>query len=75
MRISKQNCSLLLNHEIDYCYECTEYLCCRLIHQDEQFRKNYNYSLIESLNIIKENGDEIFLDKEKNGNECKSAEA
>jgi hypothetical protein len=67
----KKNCSLLLNNEIDYCYECTEYPCRRLKHLDERYRKNYNYSLIECLNIIKENGDEFFLDKEKKENECK----
>lgn len=67
----KKNCSLLLNNEINYCYECTKYPCHRLKHLDERYRKNYNYSLIENLNIIKKNGDEFFLYKENKANECK----
>ena len=51
-----KNCQRLKDSNLNYCYECIDYPCDRIKHLDKRYRKNYSYSMIDSLNDIKING-------------------
>jgi hypothetical protein len=66
----KKDCSLLLNGEIKYCYECRDFPCDRLEKLDKRYRERYRMSMIDNLNLIKEKGIEKFLLSEKEKWSC-----
>jgi len=60
----KKRCARLLNHELQYCYECPDYPCPRLAHIDRRYRNFFRMSLLENLEFIREKGIAPFLEKE-----------
>ena len=60
----KKRCDLLLRGQVQYCYECTDYPCHRLLHIDKRYQTLYRMSMIENLDYIKKNGIRPFLEKE-----------
>jgi hypothetical protein len=56
---------------ITYCFECSKYPCEKIIHLDKRYRKNYSYSMIDSLNDLKENGIKQHLQHETEKWICK----
>ena len=54
----------LLKGNISFCYECSFYPCDRLKRLDERYRTQYQMSMIENLNLIKEKGLEELIKKE-----------
>lgn len=60
----KKRCNLLLNHEVNYCYECKNYPCDRLLHLDERYRTHFHMSFLENLECIRKNGIQKFLKNE-----------
>jgi len=66
----KKRCSLLLNGEVKYCYECKDFPCRELIHIDRRYRNLYRMSMIENLEFIRENGIGELLEKEEERWRC-----
>lgn len=66
----KKRCSLLLNGEVQYCYECKDFPCRELVHIDRRYRNLYRMSMIENLEFIRENGIGKLLEKEEERWRC-----
>jgi hypothetical protein len=64
-RCAIKNCSLLIEKESEFCFECSKFPCTRLKHIDKRYRTKYHVSLIENLLQIKNNGLERFLKSER----------
>jgi hypothetical protein len=60
-----KNCELLAKTDSKFCYDCEKYPCTRLKQLDKRYRTNYNMSMIENLEYIREYGLEKFVCKEK----------
>ncbi len=60
----KKSCDLLANGLVQYCFECEEFPCRRLKALDKRYRTNYQMSMIENQEYIRDNGMEAFLEKE-----------
>ena len=60
----KKRCELLMNNKVKYCYECEKFPCENLQKLDKRYRSLFRMSMIENLRFIKENGIELFLEKE-----------
>ena len=57
----------------EFCFDCVEYPCEKLLHLDNRYKTKYNMSMIENLEFIKTSGIKNFLDNEKirwTCNEC-----
>ena len=52
----KRVCENLREGKITYCYECAIFPCNHLKHLDERYRRDYSYSMIETLHDIKSRG-------------------
>lgn len=59
-----KNCEELLKVEDKFCYSCTKFPCKRLKQLDTRYRTKYGMSVIENLEIIKNQGIERFIEKE-----------
>jgi hypothetical protein len=57
-------CELLANGSVRFCFECQSFPCKRLKALDKRYRTKYHMSMIENLNFIQENGLEMFQEKE-----------
>ena len=66
----KKRCELLLNHEIEFCYECPDFPCKNLKHIDKRYATRYHMSLIENLQTIKEHGLDKLMQTQQNKWEC-----
>ena len=66
----KKGCNLLLNSQVEYCYECDDFPCERLQHIDNRYHTLFRMSVIENLKCIKENGIGLFLKKEEEKWKC-----
>lgn len=65
VRCSIKNCIELIEHNYIYCYECKKYPCKRLEHLDNRYKTNYNFSMINNLNYIREKGIDEFIKEDK----------
>ena len=66
----KKRCNLLLNEQVQYCYECPDYPCDGLRHIDKNYRASFRMSMIENLDYIKENDIKQFLSREEEKWKC-----
>jgi hypothetical protein len=66
----KKSCKLLLNNEIQYCYECSAFPCQRLSRLDDRYQAKYHMSMIDNLNYIKEHGIAKFIKQQENKWRC-----
>src|SRR4030043_627047 len=57
----KKRCKRLLEHSIQFCFECPEYPCKSLGQIDTRYRTLFRMSLLENLRDIKNKGMETFL--------------
>lgn len=60
----KKHCDLIGSGKLEYCYECDDFPCRRLVHIDMRYRENYRMSLIENLEFIRDEGIAKLLEKE-----------
>ena len=67
-----RNCELLAKTDSKFCYDCEKYPCTRLKQLDKRYRTNYNMSMIENLEYIREFGLEKFVCKENERWACKN---
>ena len=66
----KGKCEKLRLDKVTYCYECADFPCERLKHLDERYRRNYDYSMIDTLRDIKSNGVESVLKAQRERHQC-----
>jgi hypothetical protein len=66
----KKRCNLLMEGQVQYCYECEDFPCGSLQSLDKRYRNNFRMSMVENLEYIKENGIEQFLKKEEEKWKC-----
>ncbi len=66
----KKRCDLILNGEVEYCYQCPDYPCDNLKHIDKRYTTLYRMSMIENLEYIKQRGVERLLEREKDKWRC-----
>lgn len=66
----KGNCEVIRNNIVEFCFQCKDYPCDRLKHTDERYRKDFDTSLIENLNEIKNDGIDKFLENQKKKYKC-----
>lgn len=64
-------CELLKNGSVRFCFECPSFPCKRLKALDKRYRTKYHMSMIENLNFIKEHGIEDFLKQQEENWRCK----
>ena len=57
-------CELLKNGRIRFCYECSDFPCRRLKGLDKRYRTKYHMSMIENLKDIQRKGIDTFLKSE-----------
>ncbi|MBN1143226.1 MAG: DUF3795 domain-containing protein [Bacteroidales bacterium] len=58
------NCVHLAETTSGFCYDCVKYPCQRMKQLDKRYRKSYNMSLLENLNLIKELGINRYIVQE-----------
>lgn len=58
-------CKLLEKGTLRFCYNCEEFPCSILEALDKRYRSKYHMSMIENLMFIRDNGMEMFLEKEE----------
>jgi len=66
----KKGCDLLLNGQLEYCYQCDDFPCKRLCHLDTRYQTLFRMSMVENLEYIKDNGIEKFLEEEEERWKC-----
>jgi len=66
-----KNCTELKDNNLHYCSECNKFPCEKIKHLEKRYRKNYSYSMIESLNYLMANGIANHLKNEKEKWNCK----
>jgi Protein of unknown function (DUF3795) len=60
----KRPCALLLNHQVRFCYECTDFPCKNLERLNARYQKDYHMSWIENLTFIKQHSLSAFVERE-----------
>lgn len=58
-------CELLKNGTVRFCFECDSFPCQRLKSLDKRYRTKYQMSMIENLEAIREHGLQEFLINEE----------
>lgn len=58
------NCEKRKGKKADYCYVCDTFPCARLKALDKRYRTNYNMSMLENLENIKNHGVDMFVESE-----------
>ena len=66
-----KNCELLQQAELEYCDACPKFPCERIEHLDLRYRTRYHVSPIENLALIKTEGIQQFLIREKGRWTCR----
>jgi hypothetical protein len=66
----KKKCPHLLNHTVQFCYECSDFPCDPLKHLDTRYRTLFRTSFIENLRCIQQQGMNHFLDDQKKKWRC-----
>ncbi|MBT8171564.1 DUF3795 domain-containing protein, partial [Candidatus Bathyarchaeota archaeon] len=61
----RKKCKKVLNHEVEFCYECNDFPCQLIKKLAIGYEKFYHMNMIDNLNYVKENGLAAFLDFEK----------
>jgi len=61
----RDQCALLGQGQVRFCYECAAFPCKRLKSLDKRYRTKYHMSMLENLAFIRDLGMESFLKKEE----------
>jgi hypothetical protein len=59
-----KTCEHMNEQGIEFCFQCTNYPCKKIKHIDNRYRKNYSYSMIDSLHYLKVHGMKLHLKNE-----------
>jgi len=66
----KKKCDLLLNHTVEFCFECEEFPCENLKHISNRYKSRYRMSMIDNLIFIREHGLDNFLENQQKKWQC-----
>jgi hypothetical protein len=66
----KGSCEPLRLGIITYCYECRSFPCEHLKQLDARYRRNYSYSMIETLRAIQSGGVEAVFKVQSKSHKC-----
>ncbi|MGD8505224.1 MAG: DUF3795 domain-containing protein [Candidatus Bathyarchaeota archaeon] len=66
----KKRCELLLNKNVEFCYECEDFPCKNLKHIDSRYQTFFHMSLIANLQFIQEHGIDEFLENQRKKWQC-----
>ena len=58
------SCELLDRGSVRFCFECDSFPCQRLKNLDKRYRTKYHMSMIDNLLSIRDEGMQIFLERE-----------
>lgn len=61
----RRDCAALRNKEIDFCYECDEFPCQKLLKLDGHYQEKYYVNCISNLKRIKKIGFEKWLEEQE----------
>jgi hypothetical protein len=57
----KKRCTLVMNKEVTYCFECDTFPCKDLLRIDSNYRKKFRMSLVSNLETIRDKGVEEMM--------------
>lgn len=60
-----RNCPVINSNASGFCYECDKHPCRRLKDLDKRYRTKYHMSMLENLEVIKDEGINAFLQQDK----------
>lgn len=66
----RRHCELLGKGAVRFCYECEQYPCHRLRALDRRYRSKYHLSMLENLELIRQQGMAVFLEQERQKWSC-----
>ena len=66
----KKKCDKVLNHEVEFCYDCSEFPCELISNLAAKYEERYRMNMVDNLRFIKENGIAKFLETEEKKWEC-----
>ena len=66
----KGNCRFLRNEAVEFCFQCPDFPCDRLVHLDHRYRTAYGTSFIRNLEQVRDLGIDRFLDMQKETYTC-----
>jgi len=66
----KKKCEKVLNHEVEFCHECSEFPCELLKNLTKKYEEHYRMNMVDNLRYIKEHGLAKFLETEEKKWEC-----
>ncbi|MEF8880096.1 MAG: DUF3795 domain-containing protein [Candidatus Thermoplasmatota archaeon] len=66
----KKHCEKLTKNEVEYCYECSDFPCTQLKRLDRRYREQFNMSMVENLEYIRDKGIDSFLEQQENKYKC-----
>jgi hypothetical protein len=65
IRCKIKTCEVFNDKNTEFCFDCGNYPCEKLLHLDNRYKNKYNMSMIENLEFIKTSGIKNFLDNEQ----------
>ena len=66
----KQKCPELRKNQTNSCVECEKFPCNAIQVLDKRYQRDYNHSIINNTNFIRENGLDAFIVKMDNDFRC-----
>ena len=66
----RKNAKKVLNHKVEFCYECNEFPCELINNLAKRYETHYRMNMVDNLRYIKEHGIAKFLETEKKKWEC-----
>jgi hypothetical protein len=66
----KRDCERLSGGTIGFCCECPTFPCEKLRKLDSSYRRKYSYSMIDTLQMIKDRGLEATLEEQRERYKC-----
>ena len=65
-----RNCETIKTNTSGFCYECSEFPCRRLKQLDKRYTTKYSMSMLENLEIIRNEGIKVLLAREEKKWKC-----
>ena len=65
-----RSCETIKNNSSGFCYDCSDFPCKRLRQLDKRYTTKYSMSMLENLEIIKNEGIDTFLVREEEKWKC-----
>ena len=70
-RTSCRKCSIrLCGQKTRFCFTCSQYPCARLKRLDKRYRLKYGMSMLDNLNLLKEQGMQALLAQQRADHTC-----